>query len=61
MAVVRSLRQQISLTTSHQLGSIIDSWKTATAYASSRYRASQILTSVRSLATYKPILHGQAA
>jgi len=38
MAVLRSLRQQISLTTSHQLESIIDSWKTATAYASSRYR-----------------------
>ncbi len=30
MAVRRSLRQQISL--------IIDSWKTATAYASCRYR-----------------------
>jgi len=43
MAVLRSLRQQISLTTSHQLESIIDNWKTATAYASSRYQASQML------------------
>ena len=41
MAVRRSLRQQISLTTSHQLESIINSWKTATAYASCRYRCSK--------------------
>ncbi len=56
MAVLCSLRQQVSLTTSHQLESIIDSWKTATAYASSRYRASQVLTSVCSLAACKSII-----